>query len=85
MRDDERGVVVEQLADVLGGLALPISAPFAANRAQSGGVTAAFRGKVAAEAEHMHPPAQPLIRLVPPELPGDANQLLYVIRDAEQW
>jgi hypothetical protein len=37
-----------------------------------------------AEAEHMQPPAQPLIGLVPPELPGNANHLVYVVGDVEQ-
>jgi hypothetical protein len=46
--NDERGVVVEQLADVFARLALAVGAAFAADRAKSGGVAAAFRGEMAA-------------------------------------
>jgi hypothetical protein len=38
---------------------------------------------VPAEAEHVHPPAQSLVGLVPTEPPGDADQLVYVVGDAE--
>ncbi len=57
VRDDEGGVLVEQLTDLLGGLALAVGAAFTANGAEGGGVAAAFRGEMATEAEHVQPAA----------------------------
>ncbi len=45
--DNERGVLVEQLTHVLGGLALAVGAAFAADRVEGGGIAAAFGGEVA--------------------------------------
>jgi hypothetical protein len=55
VRDDESGVLVEQLADVLGGLAL--GAAFAAEGAEGGGVAAALGGEMSTEADHVNPAA----------------------------
>src|ERR671916_1135377 len=45
MRHDESGVLVEQLADVFGGLALAVSAAFVPDGAQGGGVAADLRSE----------------------------------------
>lgn len=42
VRDDEGGVVINQLADVFASLPLPVDAAFPADGAESGGITAAF-------------------------------------------
>ncbi len=42
VRDDEGGVLIEQFADLLGGLALAVGAAFAAEGAEGGGVAAAL-------------------------------------------
>jgi hypothetical protein len=48
--DDESGVllVCRQLAEVFGGLALPVGAAFTPDGAQGGGVAATFRSEVSA-------------------------------------
>jgi hypothetical protein len=48
VRDDEGGVVVEQFAGVFGGLLLAVGPPFTTDRAEGGGVAAAFRSEVSA-------------------------------------
>ena len=52
VRYDQGGVFVEQLASLLGSLVLAVGAAFAADGAESGGVPAAFRSKVAATPRH---------------------------------
>jgi hypothetical protein len=48
VRDDEGGVFVEQFAGVFGGLLLAVGPPFTTDRAEGGGVAAAFRSEVSA-------------------------------------
>jgi hypothetical protein len=48
VRDDKGGVVIELFAGVVGGLLLAVGASFAADRAQGGGIAAAFRREVSA-------------------------------------
>jgi hypothetical protein len=64
---------------VLGGLALPVSAAFAADGPESGGVAAALGSEVTAEADHVDPAAQSVVGGVFAELPGDTDQLFHVV------
>jgi hypothetical protein len=48
VRDDERGVLVEQFADLLGDLTLAVDAAFTPDGTKRGGVVAAFGGEMSA-------------------------------------
>lgn len=64
---------------------LAVGAAFTPDRAQGGGVSAAFRCEVSTEADHVDPASQSVVRVVFAELPGQADQPVYMVGDVEEW